>query len=466
MMRKRLFTAVVLSLLSGGVASAQNAPALLPAPTQQGGVDQPPPSGPPVPVLGTTPAEILQQPPKQPEQLPQPGAPLPPRQTVVEPLYGVPPPLIDTTPLGPANRGWASVDFLLWWVKSGPLQVPLVTSGSAGDPIPGALGQPNTSVLYGNNNLDFGTLAGGRVSVGLWLPQLPVLGFDGGFFGFGQGVTRFSAFSDPNGSQIIARPVTDAVSGAQTSYIDSYPGYLSGGVSIQSTTSLDSYEFNVDFSLLQGPHWEFDLIAGFRALDLVESITIRDSFAPLAAGFFTFQGMPADPPSVMSDYDRFHTSNHFYGGQLGARFMMSSGIFDVTWTTKVGLGATHETISVDGNSTLYTPGFPPYTVPGGILAQNTNIGSLSRNVFTVVPETGINIGIRLNSWAKVTVGYTAVYWSNVVRPGDQIDRTVNTSQVPTDPTFGTLTGPARPVVMPQSTDFWAQGLNFGLELRF
>jgi hypothetical protein len=463
-MKKRLFAALVSTLLSGTAAIAQQTPALLPTSSSKEGAEQPPPAGPPVPVSAPS-AQAAQQPPSQPEQLPLPGAPLPPRQTIVEP-YGMPPPIIPQTPMAPPNRGWASIDFLLWWTKSGPLQVPLVTAGSTNDMIPGALGQPNTSVLYGNNNLDFGSLAGGRFNLGVWLPQAPIIGFDGGFFALGQGVTRFSAFSDGIGNPIIARPVTDAVSGTPISYIDSYPGVLSGGVSIVSTSALDSWDVNFDLSLLQATNWELDLIVGFRALDLVESISIRDSFTPLVAGLFTFQGLPADPPSSMTDYDHFRTTNHFYGGQIGSRFTWAKGIFDVTWTTKVGLGVTQQNISIDGNSTLYTPGLPPLTVPGGILAQQSNIGGVSRSIFSVVPETGVNIGIRLNPWAKLTVGYTFIYWSNVVRPGDLIDRTVNTAQVPTDPSFGALTGPARPVLTPQATDFWAQGLNFGLEFRF
>jgi hypothetical protein len=64
------------------------------------------------------------------------------------------------------------------------------------------------------------------------------------------------------------------------------------------------------------------------------------------------------------------------------------------------------------------------------------------------------------------VGYSFLYWSNVVRPGDQIDRTVNFTQVPIDPTNGPLSGSARPALMPRQNDFWAQGFNFGIEIQF
>ena len=41
-------------------------------------------------------------------------------------------------------RLWFTADYLLWWTKSAAVPQPLITVGSSGDPIPGALGQPNT----------------------------------------------------------------------------------------------------------------------------------------------------------------------------------------------------------------------------------------------------------------------------------------------------------------------------------
>ena len=67
---------------------------------------------------------------------------------------------------------------------------------------------------------------------------------------------------------------------------------------------------------------------------------------------------------------------------------------------------------------------------------------------------------------RATVGYTFFYMSEVVRPGDQIDRVVNPTQLPTAGAFVAGTTPTRPSFPFQSSDFWAQGLNFGLEIRY
>ena len=52
-----------------------------------------------------------------------------------------------------------------------------------------------------------------------------------------------------------------------------------------------------------------------------------------------------------------------------------------------------------------------------------------------------------------------------IRPGTAIDRTINFSQSPVFST-GTLVGPARPAFTFKDSDFWAQGINFGLEFRY
>src|SRR5262249_22305628 len=61
------------------------------------------------------------------------------------------------------------VDYLLWWVKDGPVPFPLVTTGNTAAAVPGALGQPGTQVLFGSNDVDFGGLSGVRGTLGLWI---------------------------------------------------------------------------------------------------------------------------------------------------------------------------------------------------------------------------------------------------------------------------------------------------------
>jgi hypothetical protein len=54
----------------------------------------------------------------------------------------------------------------------------------------------------------------------------------------------------------------------------------------------------------------------------------------------------------------------------------------------------------------------------------------------------------------------------VARPGDQIDLNVNTNRIPTSTTFNPSSAPALPAPVFRSSDFWAQGINFGIEIRY
>ena len=83
-----------------------------------------------------------------------------------------------------------------------------------------------------------------------------------------------------------------------------------------------------------------------------------------------------------------------------------------------------------------------------------------------VPEASINLYFQLTDHLKVFAGYTFLYWSHIARPGDQVDINVNPNLVPTSMTFGAAGGPARPAFTFHSTDFFAHGVNFGLELRY
>ena len=67
----------------------------------------------------------------------------------------------------------------------------------------------------------------------------------------------------------------------------------------------------------------------------------------------------------------------------------------------------------------------------------------------------------LNCHLRATVGYSLIYWSVVARPGDQIDLNVSKSQLARPQQAGSM-----PEFILRTTDFWAQGVNLGLDYRF
>jgi len=79
--------------------------------------------------------------------------------------------------------------------------------------------------------------------------------------------------------------------------------------------------------------------------------------------------------------------------------------------------------------------------PAGLLARPSNSGRSSRDAFAAVPECAVTLGYRVTRWLRATVGYSFLYWSDVARPGDQIDRGLDRRQIPTSLITGPVSGP-------------------------
>lgn len=62
---------------------------------------------------------------------------------------------------------------------------------------------------------------------------------------------------------------------------------------------------------------------------------------------------------------------------------------------------------------------------------------------------------------SLSVQYEAFLWTRMMRPSDQLDRQINLSQL-----NGPLVGAARPAVLSNHTDFWAQGFTVGLQFNY
>jgi hypothetical protein len=121
-------------------------------------------------------------------------------------------------------------------------------------------------------------------------------------------------------------------------------------------------------------------------------------------------------------------------------------------------------VTINGQTTNVVPGAGggTSTSAGGLLTQPSNIGVHEHDRFAVMPELGLLLSYDLTPCVQASFGYNFIYWSYVGRPGDQVDLDVNLTQQPPGP----FTGAARPAFDFRSTDFWAQGLSFGLKYTF
>jgi len=336
-------------------------------------------------------------------------------------------------PLAPPGW-WVSGGALLWAVKSAPLP-PTLTTFAAGSPsattgFGGALGIPGTTVLS-PDHLGYGALPGGEVSIGHWLASDPRFGLEASGFLLG---SRSAGFS----------------------FVLAQPGFAAGGQGIASSLQFWGVEGNGIYRGFNTAGLDVSLLAGVRYLDLREGLSIV-STESLLTGAGNFIGT-----------DSFSTRNQFLGGEVGVKVQKQFDKFDASLLAKVALGDNYQTVVINGNSAVSGFGLPAGISPGGIFSQATNIGQQSRNQFAVVPEAQLQAGYRVSSAVRIFAGYDFLYVSNVVRPGNQIDTTLNFTGNPAiagvSPAI--LTGAARPQALFNGSSFWAQGVKLGASYAF
>lgn len=377
------------------------------------------------------------------------------------------------------NRLWVRGEYLMWWTKK-MWTPPLVTTGSLTDAVPGALGQPGTTVLFGGS-VNTPNRDGGRFTIGYWFDRDETWGIEGNYLFLSQRSASFEAGSNGmlGGTTLVARPFflinppagTPAGEAAQlvsNTFIPGLPGVpvTNGSVLVNATTNFWGAELNGLYCLSRGNILEVDLLAGFRYLQLNESLGISENITIPMFVDPTTQAVSPFSGSQFFVSDSFKTRNQFYGEQVGARAKLTWGNFDFVATGKVAVGLTHQVVEIHGLTTTSNPlmGIASTTQPGGLLAQQSNIGNYSRDKFAVVPEMGLTVGYQLTPHIKALAGYNFIYWSSVVRPGNQIDRTVNASLLPGSPV--PASGAPRPAFAFNGTDYFAHGVNFGLEFDY
>jgi len=368
-------------------------------------------------------------------------------------------------PCGPEGRFWVSAEYLLWWA-SGMSTPPLVTASPTGTPrtSAGVLGDPNTAILYGNSNVDDGVRSGFRLRLGGWFDCCQTCGIEGSYFILNSQPDHYAA--DCTTSMILARPIFN-VSPRQDNNINGmpipdselicFPGVVNGRVNIDSATDFTGLDLNLRKNWTCDCCNRIDWLIGFRYLKLDDNLTIHEDLTAEGTG----QALPLG--SRLQVTDSFQTRNEFYGPQVGltGEHRRGGGIY-FNWRFLLAFGTTHKEATINGSTTITPVGGTGTTFPAGFLALPTNVGRYTKNDFSVVPEIGVNVGYAFSPNVRVFGGYSFIYWSNVTRAGDIMDLTVNTSQLPP----GTLVGPARPAFQWNDSDFWAQGFNVGVELRY
>ncbi len=351
-------------------------------------------------------------------------------------------------------------DYLLWWGR-GFSAPPLVTTSlpNTSSTDAGVLGLSSTSVLFPNGTLAGASQSGGRARIGYWFDPCDTAAVEGTYFAIGQANSSFSASNSDY--PILARPFVNVTTGSvgNAAQLIAYPNLYSGSIAVRGTSTLQGAEVIVRHLIGRGNDWRLDWTLGWRYNRLDDNLNITGNRVTLGGETAPVAG------ATLTQWDRFSTRNTFNGVQLGMISEMRRQRWWFETRASLALGVNRALVDIGGQSTSVTPmggGSQTVTTPGGLLTQPSNIGQYYNDDFAIVPQIGLNLGFELTSGLWATFGYNFMYWSRVARPGDQIDTDVNLSQS----SGGTLVGLPRPAYSGLTTDYWAQGLNFGLAYRY
>lgn len=345
------------------------------------------------------------------------------------------------------NPFWAEADYLAWSVTGDKLPA-LVTTAPVGTPlgVAGVLGQPTTTVLFGNSSVNKDWRSGGRITAGYWFDPQRRSGIEASLFALENASTGFAANS--GATPILTRPFTNAVTGLPDALIAGSPGRFTGSVNASETSRLlgAGALYRQEFGMWSGQR--ISALIGYRYLHASDTLWITDTSSSLAFGTST--------PS-----DNFKAASNFHGVDLGLAGDWRNGPWSLEWRGKVALGANLNTSDVSG-STISTVAGVTTTAPGGFLALASNSGHFSQTKFAAVPELSLKAGYEIAPAWRLTVGYDVLYWTGVQRAGGLIDTTINPSLIPPGPPAG----PTRPLPVMNTTNLLAQGFSFGVRYNY
>lgn len=348
---------------------------------------------------------------------------------------------------------WASLEYVNLWTSAPPLAFPLVTTGDAAGV--GHLGAPGTRVLLADKQLSMGSFPAGRFTLGAWFDFDENYGAEFTTLFTGVRAAHFTAASDAAGNPLLAIPFSDVTSGTpqESSYVVSQPGVRHGSISIDDANSFFSTDVDglVELSdYMPGDFFRTTLVAGLRVMNFKERFQL-DSLTTDVSGFSLGRN------DIIMDQD------YFTGGDFGLRCSRRFKRLSVELTGKAAIGETWTVQYVTSQNGL--PFFPArmnFSAREGFFTQPTNISyTNSHHAFSVVPAARLRLGYDLTDNIRLTCSYEAFLWTNLMRPGDQLDRQINLSQ-----TYGPLVGLARPGLPNRHTDFWAQGFSVGVQFNY
>jgi len=344
-------------------------------------------------------------------------------------------------------------ELLKGWIR-GSSAPPLVSTSASTVPRneAGVLSNATTSSIFGDGLLDTGHRTGTRFRL---QRNLACEGDYGSYFGgmYLANASDPAVFgSDATGLPVLGRPFFNANTQTQDAQLVSYPNVLVGQVAVDTASELYLGELGISRAMLRDEKFDLDLHAGYRYLSFRDGLIIREDLRSIDQGGF----IPVNTTFVVQD--SFATLNQFHGGSFGATLKARAKEWDFGIFTSVSIGGLTRKLRTRGSTDVTIPGLLTDSSAGGLLALPTNIGSYQTTKFVAIPELRLFANRLVTQRLALNFGYTFLLVPQTWRAAEQVDFTVNESQIG----GGTLSGLSRPSFRGASSDMWIQALSLGV----
>jgi hypothetical protein len=350
--------------------------------------------------------------------------------------------------LGLNNNTWATAEFLMWFPQDRDMPALVTTSDPGTLPVLPGQGAPNpdnVQVVFGDD-ID-GELSGGfRGDVGKFFTDR--VGVGGRFWILTDNTDSYFAASDGT-DMSIGRPFFNTNTATEDAVLVAFDPAFTGAVAAQSSLEMWAAEGYARFRFGCSKNCQMDLIGGYSHFEIDDTLGISST---------SIQTVPATGQTTTLS-DLFATKNQFDGGQVGFEMMMRRGRWTARSLTKVHMGNMQQNVRILGSSTVVTAPAAPVNNSGGLLAMG-NQGEFDRDVFAFAPEANFKLACQLRHNVSLSVGYSFIFFDNVVLTGDAVDRSIDGSTIATG-AFGT-----RPAFDFDDSSLFVQGLDLGLSIAY
>lgn len=346
-----------------------------------------------------------------------------------------------------SGLGWMDFDTLFWWGR-GLTNSPVILGGNSPTVLP-------SNPLYGGQDNPVGTdlMFGLRADLGLWLDDCQNYGIGGRAWGILSNGQEEIITNGGNSTGIGFFNTSLGIPDAYLVNLDTNGfGANTGTIGVLSELDVFSGELYGKALLMGDSKNRTDLIGGYSFLRLDSGYRLQS---------IVTDGVTNAPPpvgTVTTITDQFSTENIFHGGHLGLSTNMTRGRVGFGLTGKVALGNMQSTSIVSGTFEQVPPApNNPTTANRGLFAQSSNIGTITQNNFTFIPEMNAKLRYQLGR-AQLGVGYTLIVLPNVAMAPGQIDQNIDALNI-----LGTPTAPTPHF----STEaYFLHGLDLGLSWQF